>query len=239
MYAPFACTAMTSILNVLESSWTETYCPYTPTFFTPYLLFFYFAHSAITFVIFVVGIVRRELYLLLLSFSISLAYAENYLLKWIFMQPIPFPGCGTDAVFCVNPSSAFTTCGAMADPCIPCGMPALEPHLSAFTVVSVALFGMQWRWCDIRFTQIATLIGLYTLVMVTHLYFSFNTVEQVVVGAAAGSLTALARQLFLFAVIYPYFDQILRWKIMRRFGYGDSLCRTTYPPGDDAEHPEK
>jgi len=236
-------------------SWALANCEYTPNAASAYLVLFYFTHYGITAFIFFEGLVRtKELYLVLLSFGITLNFWLNYLLLWAFMQPVPVATCGTYAFFCIDRASNHTACGMEpfpwppppnvtcgstplppCDPCVPCGMPALEPQLTAFTVASVGIFAMQWRSPHIRTYQMSLLIGLYTLVMYSHMYFRFNDSAQVLVGAFVGALAAIGWQLVVFHVAYPRFDTVLAWPLVRRFGYKDTFCRAYAPVDGDPE----
>ena len=242
-------------LDVLEQHWTLGNCDYMESVVSKYFIPFYFAHYAIALLLFFIGLVyTRELYLLLLSLGITLNYWLNYLLKWAFLEAVPRATCGTGSVFCIDPdvpthnacgepgtlpipSPPGATCGAdLAEaclPCVPCGMPALEPQLTAFTVASIGIFAMQWRYSHIRIYHFALLLLFYAAVMYTHVFFNFNTSAQVMVGALVGASAALLWQAFVFFVAYPNIDRVLRWPLVRYFGYHDTLCRSYDPvPGD-------
>lgn len=233
--------------------WTATFCPYERSFFTQFLVLLYYSHYFITLAIFLEGIFRtKELYLGLLSFGITLTAWLAYLLLWTFLQPVPTPACGSIAFWCVDPSSPFNSCGVEpfpspppdgatcgatplppCDPCVPCGMPAVEPMLGAFTVASVGIFAFQWRAPHIKLYGRALIIAFFALVVYSHALFGYNTPAQIVAGAALGTAFALFYQLVVFAVAYPNFDRILAWPLVRRFGYRDTFCRAdTYVPGD-------
>jgi len=237
---------------VLETFWTLPTCEYTPSIVSSYLVVLYFTHYAIVGIIFFIGLLRKELYLLLLSFGITANYWLNYLLLWAFSHPIPNADCGgTRAFFCINAASPYNACGTpllanpvgatcglpplpLCDPCVACGMPALEPQLTTFTVLSIGLFALSWRAPHVHAYQIALLHVLYSLVMYAHVYIGFNSVAQVLAGSLVGTVTALVFHCALFALVYPRFDAMLAWPLARRFGYRDTYCRTyeTPVPGD-------
>ena len=233
--------------------WTATFCPYERSFLTQFLVLLYYSHYFITLAIFLEGIFRtKELYLALLSFGITLTAWLAWFLLWSFLEPVPTPACGSIAYWCVDPASPHNACGVApfavpppagvtcggaplppCEPCVPCGMPAVEPMLAGFTVASVGIFVLQWRAPHIKFYQLALLVSFFALVVYSHALFGYNTPAQIVVGTAFGSAFGLLYQLFVFAVAYPSFDRVLRWPLVRRFGYRDTFCRSYEPvPGD-------
>ena len=232
--------------------WTASFCPYQRLYWTQFLVLLYYAHYAISAAIFFEGLVRtKELYLLFLSFGIALNAFLNYFLLWTFSVPVPFAACGSMAFWCIDRQSPFNACGTApfpvpnhpgvdcgspplpaCDPCVPCGMPAIEPQLSAFTVASVGIFVFQWRAPHIKFYQVFLLLTFYTLILFSHVYFNYNTPAQVVAGTAVGATLALLYQLFVYVVAYPNFNRIVEWPLVRRFGYKNTFCQP--PPTDDA-----
>lgn len=231
-------------LDVLERYWTLEHCDYEPSAVSKYLLVFYFAHYAIALIIFVLGLANRELYLLLLSTGITANYWLNLLLRWALMAPVPTASCGSGAVFCIDRTSPYNACGLGPYPvvppagatcgggtlpdcaaCVPCGMPALEPQLTAFTVVSIGIFAFQWDTPRLQRYQLALLFVFYALVMYTHVFFGFSDAGQVLAGAAIGASAALLWQVAVYELAYPNFDRVLRWPLVRYFGYHDTYCR--------------
>jgi hypothetical protein len=201
----------------------------------------------------VVGVLyTRELYLVLLSAGIAASYWINWFLRWLFMTAVPTSGCGGGAVFCVASTSPYNACGVApfptppplgatcgapplpeCDACVACGMPALEPQLAAFTLASIGIFGMQFYSSHLRVYHLALLYTVFALVVYTHVYFTFNTVAQVVVGVVVGLGIAAIFNGFVFFAAYPYFDTMLRWPLVRYFHYNDRLCHAAEPvPGD-------
>jgi len=234
-----------SQLAVVEHYWTEPNCDYHVTFLTQYLVLLYGAHAFIALGVFLAALLRtKELYLLMLSLGIALNFYLNWLLLWAFSRAVPQPLCGVLAIFCVDPASPYNacgvppfpspppdgaTCGALplppCDPCVPCGMPAIEPHLSGFAIVSIGVFAMQWRSPHIRLYQTTLLVLFYALVVYTHVYIGFNDAAQVLGGAFAGAVAGIFWQFVVFWAAYPNFDRMLRWPIIRTFGYGDTYAR--------------
>ena len=224
-------------------AWAEAHCVYTPTFFSPYLLIFYSIHYLVTAGIFIEGFIRtRELYLVLLS-SVGIAgsWWLNYALLWAFRQPVPVPtSCSSyeHTRFCVAPNSSFAECGALPlDACVSCGMPALEPQLMSFLAAALLLFVMQWRAPRTHLASLALLVLVYVLVLYTHLYFGFNSLAQVAVGAAVGLASGIAFHAALAACAYPRFDRVLRWRLVRASGYRDTFCRSFAPIAGDPAPP--
>jgi hypothetical protein len=229
--------------ELLERHWTLTSCDYTPTFFSPYLLIFYFAHYAIGLIVFVLGVVRREMYLLVFSLGMSANLGLNLLLRWAFMVPIRRAECGSGALFCIARNSTYNACGTGpypvvppagatcgggalpdCDPCVPCGMPALEPQLTAFTVASIGVFAFQWSAPMLRYSQFVWLLLFYSTVMYAHIFFGFNTAADIFVGSAIGVAAALLWQMAVYELLYPKFDTILHWWPFAYFGYKNTYC---------------
>jgi hypothetical protein len=127
------------------SYWAEQHCPYEPSFMTPYLVLPHNTTVFITLALYAIGLVRRELYLFLLGLGVSSNALLNLLLKWAFMQPVPYGPCGLDHVYCPDPHAPLVTpvngtdpepansCGTPPwpdyDPASPanCGAPPLDP----------------------------------------------------------------------------------------------------------------
>jgi len=244
-----------SQIAVVEHYWTGPNCDYVVTWATQYLVLFYGAHMYIAVLSAFESIVRtKELYLLLLSLGIALNYWLNILIQWFILQPVPQPLCGVLAIYCIDSASPFNacgvppwpsptpagaTCGALplppCDPCVPCGMPATEPHLSGFVVVSIGVFAMQWRSPHIHMYQTAIVVFFYSLVVYSHVYIGFNDPAQVLAGVFIGAVAGLFWHFFVFWAAYPSFDRVLRWPLVRFMGYRDTFCRSYHPvPGDPA-----
>lgn len=234
-------------MNVLEDVWTNARCEYTPNAISPYLVALYFAHYAVTAFIFLEGVFRtRELYLLLLSIGIAFNYWLNVFLKaLVFRQPIPVPTCGYDAVYCLDaaapphhnacgevPISVIVgspplTCGLPGQdaclPCVPCGMPALEPQLVAFIVVNVGVFALQYRGTRISWYHAYLLTAFFAVVVYTHVYIGFNSPAQVLAGVGIGAVMALIWELSAARLLEGHFTQILEWPLIRSWGYKNTL----------------
>lgn len=244
-----------SQIAVVEHYWTEPNCDYQVTFATQYLVLLYGAHFAIAVLSAFESLARtKELYLLLLSLGIGLNWYLNAFLLWAFLQAVPQPLCGVLAVYCIDPASPYNACGVApfpspppegatcgaaplpaCDPCVPCGMPAVEPHLSGFVVVSIGIFTMQWRSPHVKFYQTALIVFFYALIVYTHVYIGFNDAAQVLAGVFVAALAGFFWQFVIFWVAYPSFDRILRWPLVRFAGYRDSFCRSYETvPGDPA-----
>ena len=233
--------------------WSAEHCPYEQSAYTQYLVLFYYAHYGIAAALFLFGLVHtQELYLLLLSGGIAFNWFVNYFLLWLFMMPVPTPLCGEYAMWCVNAASPYNACGSApfvgpnpsgvscgalplppCDPCVACGMPAVEPQLTGFTVTTIGIFAMQWRAPHIHLYESALLMALYAVVAYVHTYIGYNSPAQIFVGIGVGTLVALFFQLIVFWVAYPNFDRALRWPLLRYMGYVDTFCRSYKPvPGD-------
>jgi len=245
-----------SQIAIVERYWTEPNCDYDVTFFTQYLVLLYGAHFYIALAMTIESFVRtKELYLLLLSLGIALNWYFNSFLLWAFSEPVPQPLCGVLAVFCIDPASPYNACGTPpwpvpdvddddecgaaplppCDPCVPCGMPAVEPHLSAFVIISIGIFSMQWRSPHIRMYETVLMSVFYGLVVYSHVYIGFNSPAQVLGGALAGVVSGFFWQMVVFWAAYPNFDRILQWPLVRFMGYTDTFCRSYEPvPGDPA-----
>ena len=114
-------------------------------------------------------------------------------------------------------------------------MPAVEPHLSGFVVMSIGIFAMQWRSPHVRSYQTALLIFFYALIVYTHVYIGFNDAAQVLAGVFAACVSGFFWQFVVFWAAYPSFDRIVRWPLVRFMGYRDTFCHSYETvPGDPA-----
>jgi hypothetical protein len=129
------------------------------------------------------------------------------------------------------------TCGVAEKPdclpCVPCGQPALEPQLAAFIIVNVGVFALQYRAVRINWYHITLLLSFFILVVYTHVYIGFNSPAQVLTGAAIGGAFALVWELFVARILARYFDRVLAWPLVRRFGYKDTLMHSDLPVAGD------
>jgi hypothetical protein len=224
---------------------TETFCPYPKTWWTKFLIIVLYGHYVASAMIFFEGLVRtKELYLVMLSFGITTCYWLGYILQWLFMAAVPVPACGASAFWCVDPASPYNacgrppfpspaphgaTCGAAplppCDPCVPCGMPAVEPMLVAFAVTSVITFALQWRAPKITFYALALLISALSLVVWGHSFFMYNSPIQGVVGVFFGVLYGLFYQVANYVVAVPNYNRMIAWPMIRSFGYKNEFCQ--------------
>jgi len=231
-------------MEELEEFWTLNNCEYTYSSVSKYLLIFYISHVFITAIIFVAGLVRRELWLLLLSLGMTLVYWLGSFLQWAFMQAVPLASCSAHTGYCVDRTSEYNacgvapfpptpppgaTCGALplppCDPCVSCGMPALEPMIAAYTVASIIMFSFQFQpWLRERPYRALVLLAFIALVVYTHLFFGFNDVAQVFVGIVVGSSFSVLYHLLVFVSIAAC-DRVLEWPLVRYFEYKDTLTR--------------
>ena len=144
--------------------------------------------------------------------------------------------CGAPPWPDYDPES-LANCGSVpldpCDPCVSCGMPAFEAQDTAFFVVSIFLYMFTWRHPHVRLLQNFLLVGWLTVMAWSHSFFFFNSPAQIVVGAAIGSAFSLLWHVMIFVWLYPAFDVVLDWKVVRWMGYRDTFCQNHEPvPGD-------
>lgn len=119
-------------MGLLEwSYWAETHCPFQPTELTPYLVLPHNTTSLLTVAFFAIGLVMRELYLFFLGIGMSLNGMLNTLLKWAFMQAVPYGRCGMYHVYCIAADAPWVVLpggGGEAVPANACGTPPWPAH---------------------------------------------------------------------------------------------------------------
>ena len=188
--------------------------PFDETIFSPYLAIVRASPEIIALTLFLLSLILHEVWLLSLSVGSYANWALNVALKRSFLQAVPVAGCVSFSLYC-GPDGTDA-----------CGMPAFNAQYNAFLVTSQIIYTYQWHAPHVRQWHIFGTMLWMSLVNSTHLYFNFNSAAQLIVGTAVGCAFALVWQLFVFAAIYPYYDRILRWRIISYFGYRDTWCKS-------------
>lgn len=193
---------------------------------SPYLVLFRYAPRAINLGLYAASLWRSELLLLFVGIVVTASDAFNsFVLVPLFRQPVPVASCGWSALYCVPPDA--TECGgdASAVDCIACGMPSwAAQQLSVFaTLVLVHANQFEARTHTLGHTLALTL--LVALGSYSYVHFHMNSVEQVLVGSLVGALFGSIGATALYACVYPHFDVILTWPLVRRVGFVNTLCQ--------------
>jgi len=148
----------------------------------------------------------------------------------------PPNACGIPPWPPYDPESA-ANCGAPPlEPCVPCascGMPSFEAQDTAFFVTMLLLYMLTWRHPNITFLHNVILVAWLGGFTYIHADVQFNSPSQLIVGAAFGSLFAMVWHGIVFSLLYPSFDWLLKFRLVRYLKYRDTLCRSHPPvPGD-------
>lgn len=148
----------------------------------------------------------------------------------------PANACGIPPWPAYDPTSG-ANCGAPPlDPCVPCascGMPSFEAQDTAFFVTMLLLYMFTWRHPNVTFFHNVVLVAWLAGFTYIHAAVQFNSPAQIIAGASAGAAFAMFWHCVVFSLVYPYFDVILRWRIVRYLNYRDTFCRANAPvPGD-------
>jgi len=161
--------------------------PFRSTAWTRYLIWFRYASLFISVLLVGYGLVRRQILAVALGAGLLVDSGLNAVLKRIFRQPPPVAGCGLS----------------------PYAMPSFQAEHTAFFLVALAMYPMMWYTPRVRTTYIGLFVALYVLVIVTQMYFNFNSPEQVLVGTLFGSVFAWLWVMGTFTYLYPHIDAII------------------------------
>ena len=146
----------------------------------------------LTFSIFSISLYKQELYLMFVSFSLTLNWFLNYFLQnVIFLDHGAFLNCGS---YHQNPS--FST-----------------QHICCLDTM-LALYCVTWSR-KIMYTNLFVLHLFSHMVVWARIFIGINTRTQLVVGSLVGFISGILFHLAILLIAYPNFGHILSWRIMR------------------------
>jgi len=220
------------------------HCDYTESWLTQYLVFTHYASYYITGIFFVLGLRVKELYLLCVSLGLSVSWFINYLLLAAIQSPVPNGTCGLYAFWCDDPATPDTPCQAspwqlmythtQVEHCVSCSSPAFEVQQMTFLVVTLYTYITTWHAPQFHILYHVSAIAWYALIVYAHSYIGFNAASHIALGATIGAIVAYVWAQIVFTVLYPRFDVIMSWRVIRWTGpYQDSLARSYKPVSGD------
>lgn len=112
------------------SYWSEVHCPYEPNSLTPFLVLPHNTDIIVTVALYAIGLVLRELHILILGVGVTTNGLLNTLLTWAFMHPVPFGPCGIDRRYCIAHDAQWVlpVNGTDLEPPNTCGTPPWPPY---------------------------------------------------------------------------------------------------------------
>lgn len=164
-------------------------CPlYVKTFFSPLLLIGDFFPLFLNFGLYAISLFRFEIYLFILSLSLTGNMLFNFLLSKVAIQS----------------SNRFVDCGSLYQ------MPSLaSDHIVYFTTAMIT-FIILWRHQTISVFRIVLLQSFLLYVMCCRVYIGINWSSEIVLGALLGFGEALLFQVFFYYWIFPSLEGFLK-----------------------------
>jgi hypothetical protein len=111
-------------------------------------------------------------------------------------------------------------------PAPPCGGQRQMPALSTQHSVCIALFALLvvtlWR-LRASLRNLAVLMAFVATVTYARIYIGKNSVPQLLAGAGFGVVVALSSFAFYVVVVHRHVDVIIRWPVVRWFGFANTL----------------
>lgn len=159
----------------------------------------------LTFVLYVTGLWHKELYLLLFGLGMS----GSTLLNWALNEAT------SDRV---QPRVAT---------CIPVhgAVLSFETQQTAFFITFVLGYIALYE-AQARIWHLLLLVSLFALVFIGDHLLNYHSSEAIVAASTLGSALAFCYQWLLYVAIVPTFPRALRSRLVRFFGYDDTLCYT-------------
>lgn len=156
----------------------------------------------ITIAMFSVTLYHYELYFFLISLILTFDWGLNVALQYIIRQPARFSGCGSKYEM-----PSFST-----------------QHAMLFLTLIITFFALfRYRMAP---SKIFLAMFLTVFVILARVYIGINTAQQLVIGAFVGVLEGVAFQCIIYFCIYPYFNQIVTWKVAVLIGLENNICKT-------------
>jgi hypothetical protein len=151
--------------------------------------------------IYAISLYRYELYLALVSLFLTIDWLINWLLQ--------------DVV--------FKQAGRWAD----CGYKHQMPSFAAESIMVfqtlMVLYLMTWGRRNM-YQMTTLLMSFSTVVLVARIYIGINTRAQLLAGALVGIVSGALYHVLLRYLIYPYFENILSFALIKWLGFIDTLC---------------
>lgn len=152
-------------------------------------------------VFFSVSLWQAELIFSIFGIAISADYWINFGLRQAFQQPPPTPGCGEQYE-----------------------MPALATQHAIMACILLLSMIVIWN-LYVSEWKLVIMFSFVSLVVFARIYIGYNTAAQLQAGTIAGLVHGLAWIAFIYYLIYPHMDDIIRWPIVRWFGFQNDICR--------------
>lgn len=152
-----------------------------------------------TLVIFGASVRRSEFIMFYGGLTLSVNLWLNYGLRRAFQQPGPAPPCGGNFQ-----------------------MPALATQHSVCIALFVLLVVAAWS-LRVSMRNMSVLMAFVGTVTYARIYIGKNSAQQLMAGVGFGTLMALASFFLYRWLIHPYVEHIIRWPIVRWFGFANTL----------------
>lgn len=164
----------------------------------------------LTVVMYSLSLYQHDLYLFLVSLSLSFDTGINIALLWIIQQPGPFPNCG----------STYE-------------MPSFATQHAAIFVCMMSSYAFLWR-LSVPSKKIFLMYLFLFSVQLARVYIGSNTRIQLLVGSVVGVVEGLIYQAIIYFVIYPRRRSIMEahlfgWRVAEFFELSSSLME----PGEE------
>ena len=188
---------MASILEQLTTYAVEACAPAVVSTATRLLALFYYSTLVITILLLGYGLSQRQAWATWLGIGLTIDALVNAASRALLRGERPIAGCGSRGY----------------------GMPADVTQHAAFFVVAVSMLPLQWYMPRVYGFYYVLAVLFLEAVALASVYFHFNSVAQVLVGSALGSIEGALWTLAYYVYVYPRLDAIM----------SDEYVHTYYP----------
>lgn len=186
--------------NVQQLELAVSACPlYKHTFASPILLMTIVFPHYMTFSLLAISLYRQELYVFLISISLTLSYPLNFLLQNIFRDAPRFIGCYSEF-----------------------GGPSFASQQLMFLIVILASYPFFFqRPFKIKAVFVLNFVNVF--ILFSWVWIGANTNLELFAGSIVGTILALLFQLFVYFIVSHRVQWLLGTSILQMLGFMDTL----------------
>lgn len=164
-----------------------------------FLNIFRFTDMFVTAVLYVLGFVLKDLYLVFFGLSLTIDSLINYGLLNVIQQNSPNPGCGTQY-----------------------GMPSTQAEAVTVLYIMMTSYFLFW-WPRAAVLSVFCTSLVYGSTILAQLELGYNTPSQVLIGICVGTFEGLIFQNIVHLLLTKYGHTIMRFKPVIWLGYRNVL----------------
>ncbi len=190
------------LLNRIECSVTGV-CPlYEPSLLGPYLLLTDYYPIILSIVLYSIGVFHFELYFFFLGLALNVDWLVNLGLRAAFGAGERFPGCSGSA----NQTPSYAS-----------------QHITVLLTMLFLMF-MVWHKRKVTIMKLLSLNLLFVIILGARVYIGSNTPAELIIGSVVGVIEGVILHLVILHFVYPYFGDILEWRLCKLFSTENTLC---------------